>query len=44
MVTEVPIDEMKLFRDQLVKSSGKMVLMEKASSKLFDGGHKGARL
>lgn len=37
---EVPIDEVKLFGDQLVKSSGKMVLMEKLLQKLFDGGHK----
>lgn len=29
-----------LFADQLVKSSGKMVLMEKLLQKLFDGGHK----
>lgn len=33
-------DPHKLFADQLVKSSGKMVLMEKLLQKLFDGGHK----
>lgn len=30
----------QIFADQLVKSSGKMVLMEKLLQKLFDGGHK----
>ena len=30
----------QLFADQLVKSSGKMVLMEKLLQKLFTGGHK----
>jgi chromodomain-helicase-DNA-binding protein 7 len=30
----------QVFADQLVKSSGKMVLMEKLLQKLFDGGHK----
>lgn len=37
---EVPIDYGSLFGEQLVKSSGKMVLMEKLLQKLFDGGHK----
>jgi SNF2 family DNA or RNA helicase len=37
---EVQIDYQKLFAEQLVKSSGKMVLMEKLLQKLFDGGHK----
>jgi SNF2 family DNA or RNA helicase len=36
----VPIDHVKLFADQLVKSSGKMVLMEKLLEKLFVDGHK----
>lgn len=35
-----PIDYVKLFGDQLVKSSGKMVLMEKLLLKLFSAGHK----
>ena len=34
------IDQYKLFGDQLVKSSGKMVLMEKLLEKLFVDGHK----
>jgi SNF2 family DNA or RNA helicase len=34
------VDYTKLFGEQLVKSSGKMVLMEKLLQKLFDGGHK----
>ena len=34
------IDYHKLFADQLIKSSGKMVLLEKLLHKLFDGGHK----
>ena len=33
-------DSLQLFGEQLVKSSGKMVLMEKLLRKLFDGGHK----
>ena len=33
-------DFSKLFGDQLVKSSGKMVLIAKLLQKLFDGGHK----
>lgn len=33
-------DSLHLFSEQLVKSSGKMVLMEKLLRKLFDGGHK----
>ena len=37
---EIPVDYTKLFAEQLVKSSGKMVLMEKLLQKLFDGGHK----
>lgn len=37
---EIPIDHLKLFEEQLVKSSGKMVLMEKLLHKLFNGGHK----
>ena len=36
----IPIDYTKLFAEQLVKSSGKMVLMEKLLQKLFAGGHK----
>jgi len=36
----VPIDQTKLFSDQLVKASGKMVLMEKLLHKLFTDGHK----
>ena len=35
-----PPDYFHLFGEQLVKSSGKMVLMEKLLRKLFDGGHK----
>ena len=34
------LDYNKLYAEQLVKSSGKMVLMEKLLHKLFDGGHK----
>jgi SNF2 family DNA or RNA helicase len=34
------VDYSKLYMEQLVKSSGKMVLMEKLLLKLFDGGHK----
>jgi SNF2 family DNA or RNA helicase len=34
------IDYSALFREQLIKSSGKMVLIEKLLQKLFDGGHK----
>jgi SNF2 family DNA or RNA helicase len=34
------VDHVKLYSEQLVKSSGKMVLMEKLLQKLFDGGHK----
>lgn len=37
---EVAINYGKLFEEQLVKSSGKMVLMEKLLQKLFKGGHK----
>lgn len=37
---DVSFDYTKLFGEQLVKSSGKMVLMEKLLQKLFDGGHK----
>lgn len=37
---DMQIDYAKLFAEQLVKSSGKMVLMEKLLQKLFDGGHK----
>lgn len=37
---EILIDSNKLYGEQLVKSSGKMVLMEKLLQKLFDGGHK----
>jgi len=36
----VPIDYARIFHDQLVKSSGKMVLIEKLLNKLFAGGHK----
>jgi len=36
----IPIDNAKLFADQLVKASGKMVLMEKLLHKLFTDGHK----
>jgi len=35
-----PVDYIKLFGEQLVKSSGKMVLLEKLLLKLFTGGHK----
>lgn len=35
-----PIDNVKLFAEHLVKSSGKMVLMEKLLHKLFLDGHK----
>ena len=34
------VDHIQLYAEQLVKSSGKMVLMEKLLQKLFDGGHK----
>lgn len=34
------IDPAKLFEEQLVKSSGKMVLLDKLLQKLFAGGHK----
>ena len=37
---DLPVDHNKLYGEQLVKSSGKMVLMEKLLQKLFDGGHK----
>ena len=36
----IPTDSAKLFGEQLVKASGKMVLIEKLLQKLFDGGHK----
>jgi len=36
----IPFDNFKLFGQQLVKSSGKMVLLEKLLVKLFAGGHK----
>ena len=36
----IPIDQYKLFAEQLVKSSGKMVLMEKLLQKLYADGHK----
>jgi hypothetical protein len=36
----IPPNPIELFADQLVKSSGKMVLMEKLLQKLFHGGHK----
>lgn len=36
----IPIDHTNLFAEQLVKSSGKMVLMEKLLQKLFVDGHK----
>jgi superfamily II DNA or RNA helicase len=36
----LPIDSYKLFGDQLVKSSGKMVLIAKLLPKLFANGHK----
>lgn len=35
-----PVDFVQLFAEQLVKASGKMVLMEKLLEKLFRGGHK----
>jgi len=35
-----PTDYLKIFGDQLVKSSGKMVLLSKLLPKLFSGGHK----
>ena len=38
--TDKPIDYLTLFAEQLVKSSGKMVLLEKLLRKLFSGGHK----
>jgi chromodomain-helicase-DNA-binding protein 7 len=34
------VDYSRLFGEHLIKSSGKMVLMEKLLQKLFDGGHK----
>ena len=34
------LDQSQIYAEQLVKSSGKMVLMEKLLHKLFDGGHK----
>ena len=34
------VDYVRLFGEQLVKSSGKMVLIEKLLQKLFSGGHK----
>jgi len=37
---DVPVDYTTLFGEQLVKSSGKMVLMEKLLQKLFAGKHK----
>lgn len=37
---DMPVDYATLFGEQLVKSSGKMVLMEKLLQKLFAGGHK----
>lgn len=37
---ERPVDYLKLFGEQLVKSSGKMVLLEKLLPKLFSGDHK----
>jgi SNF2 family DNA or RNA helicase len=36
----IGFDPTKLYAEQLVKSSGKMVLIEKLLQKLFDGGHK----
>ena len=39
-VAPVEVDHNQLFAEQLIKSSGKMVLMEKLLQKLFDGGHK----
>lgn len=38
--SEIPFDHTKLFEEQLVKSSGKMVLLEKLLQKLFQDGHK----
>lgn len=38
--TPFHVDYVKLFSEQLVKSSGKMVLMEKLLEKLFTDGHK----
>lgn len=35
-----PIDMLKIYGEQLVKSSGKMVLLAKLLPKLFNGGHK----
>ena len=35
-----PINQAKLFEEQLIKSSGKMVLLEKLLQKLFSDGHK----
>jgi Helicase conserved C-terminal domain len=37
---DLPVDYVKLFGEQLVKSSGKMVLLEKLLLKLFTNGHK----
>jgi SNF2 family DNA or RNA helicase len=37
---DVVINYLKLFAEQLVKSSGKLVLLEKLLPKLYDGGHK----
>lgn len=37
---DLPVDHVKIFGEQLVKSSGKMVLLEKLLLKLFTGGHK----
>lgn len=36
----IPVDHVAVFAEQLVKSSGKMVLIEKLLQKLFVGGHK----
>jgi SNF2 family DNA or RNA helicase len=38
--TAEPVDYLKLYSEELVKSSGKMVLLEKLLPKLYDGGHK----
>jgi len=38
--TATSIDHVSMFGDQLIKSSGKMVLLAKLLPKLFDGGHK----
>lgn len=35
-----PVDMLKIYGEQLVKSSGKMVLLAKLLPKLFNGGHK----